>query len=158
MQEHSNRRKEKGKISSRASPTGKTKSARKSELKTMKSTMNGGEQDLHGLAPKLNGLAPKWPNSASVRRRKTNNPSLESLSSCRHEELAIDGVRAPRATKAVLEPGAIIYTLKLPTVTPYSSMRAWIGVEFDNFIFQLFFVPYSHQVSHGFLAPWQPIS
>ena len=32
------------------------------------------------------------------------------------------------------------------------------GTNFDNFIFQLFFVPYSHQVSHGFLAPWQPIS
>ena len=42
-QEHSNRRKEKGKTSSRASSTGKTKSTRKSELKTMKSTMNGGE-------------------------------------------------------------------------------------------------------------------
>ena len=97
-QEHSNRRKEKEKTSSRASPTGKTKSTRKSELKTMKSTMNGGEQALHGLAPKLNGLAPKWPYSASVRRRKTNYPSLESLSSCRHKELAIDGVRAPRAT------------------------------------------------------------
>ena len=58
----------------------------------MKSTMNGGEPALHGLAPKLNGLAPKRANSASVRRRKTNNPSLESLSSCRHEELAISTV------------------------------------------------------------------
>ena len=94
----------------------------------MKSTVNGGEQALHGLAPKLNGLAPKRANSASVRRRKTNDPSLESLSSCRHEELAIDGVRAPRATQAVLEPGAIIYTLKVPTAAPYSSMQAWIGV------------------------------
>ena len=80
----------------------------------MKSTINGGEQAFHGL-PKLNGLAPKRANSASVRRRKTNNPSLEGLLSCRHEELAIDGVRAPRATQAVLEPGAIIYTLKVPT-------------------------------------------
>ena len=95
----------------------------------MKSTMNGGEQALHGLAPKLNGLAPKRANSASVRRRKTNNPSLESLSSCWHEELAIDSVRAPRATQAVLEPGAIIHTLKVPTVAPYSSMQAWIGVK-----------------------------
>ena len=91
--------------------------------------MNGGDQALHGLAPKLNGLAPKRANSASVRRRKTNNPSLESLSSCRHEELTIDGVRAPRATQAVLEPGAIIYTLKVPTAALYSSMHAWIGVE-----------------------------
>ena len=32
------------------------------------------------------------------------------------------------------------------------------GTNFDNFIFQLFFVPYSHQVSHGFLALWQLIS
>ena len=90
--------------------------------------MNGAEKALHGLAPKLNGLAPKRANSASVRRRKTNNPSLESLSSCRREQLAIDRVRAPRATQAVLEPGAIIYTLKVPTAAPYSSMHAWIGV------------------------------
>ena len=80
--------------------------------------MNGGEQALHGLAPKLNALAPKRANSASVRRRKTNNPSLESLSSCRHEELAIDGVTAPRATQAVLVPGAIIHTLTVPTAGP----------------------------------------
>ena len=87
----------------------------------MKSTKNGGEQALHGLAPKL-------ATSASVRRRETNNPSLESLSSCRHEELAIDGVRAPRATQAVFEPGAFSNTLKVPTAAPYSSMQAWIGV------------------------------
>ena len=90
--------------------------------------MNGGEQALHGLAPKLNGLAPKRANSAFVRRRKTNNPSLESLSSCQHEKLTIDGVRAPRATQAVLEPGVIIDSLKLPTAALYSSMHAWIGV------------------------------
>ena len=96
----------------------------------MKSTVNGGQQALHGLAPKLNGLAPKRANSASVRRRKTNDPSMESLSSCGHEELAIDDVRAPRATQAVLEPGAIIYTLEVPTAAPYSSMQAWIGVHY----------------------------
>ena len=110
-QEHSHRRKEKGKTSSRASPTGKTKSTRKKWTEDDEIDMNAGEQALHRLAHKLNGLAPKRANSASVRRRKMNNPSLESLSSCQHEELAIDGVRLPRATQAVLEPGAIIYTL-----------------------------------------------
>ena len=67
-QEHSNRRKETGKVSSPASPTGKTKRTRKSELKTMRSI---GERALHGLAPNWTDLPPKRANSASVRRRKT---------------------------------------------------------------------------------------
>ena len=50
----------------------------------------------------------------------------------RLEELAIDDVRAPKATQAVLEPGAIIYTLKVPTAAPYSSMQAWIGVAAEH--------------------------
>ena len=114
----------------------------------MKLNMNGGEQALHGLAPKLNGLAPKRANSASVRRRKTNNPSFESLSSSRHEELAIDVVRAPRATQAVLEPGAIIYTQKVPTAAPHSSMQAWIGVIFVS-LSLLQKAKYLGQVSRG---------
>ena len=53
-QEHSNRRKEKRKTSSRASPTGKTKSTRKSELKTMKLTWTAANKSCTDLPP--NGL------------------------------------------------------------------------------------------------------
>ena len=117
----------------------------KSELKTMKSTMNGGEKALHGLAPKLNGLAPKRANSASVLRRKTNNPSLESLSSCRHEALAIDGVKAPRATQAVLEPGTIICTLKVSTAARTVQCKRGSGCV----------IPRARFLHHGF---WQPLA
>ena len=57
-EEHSNRRKEKGKTSSRASPTGKTNSTRKSELKTMKSTWTAAHKPCTDLPPKWTDLAP----------------------------------------------------------------------------------------------------
>ena len=51
--------------------------------------MNGGGQVLHGLAPKR-------ANSASVRRRKTNNPSLESLTTRRARDRRYPGVESER--------------------------------------------------------------
>ena len=86
--------KENGNTFRRARPTSRTNSTPNSELMAIKSTINDAAQGLQGLAPTLHGLAPKHKNSASARRRKTNDPAFESLFSCERKEHAIDGVRA----------------------------------------------------------------